>query len=214
MDPVATRRQPQQGDSASTAAIYAAISDLTRMARWWVPRGSRTRFTTSSSALGTAGWATHAQAPTGRTTSNQSRFARIVPERLVEIEHLSGHHFVLTIELMERDAGTLAYGSRSSTRQAHRNAAGNVAPANEQNLETPGCRSAAGAVRRPCRFINEGESREQTLRPSRQGQRRRECRWQEAAHHRRRRHRSLRGVSCALGPGSAWPVSCTATAAT
>ena len=136
MDPVATRTDSRSKViPASTAAIYAAISDPARMARWWGPAGFTNTIHDFHFRPG-GSWLLTMHGPDGKDYPNQSRFARIVPERLVEIEHLSGHHFVLTIELMERDAGTLvAWQQVFDTAKHYRKVAAFVAPANEQNLE-------------------------------------------------------------------------------
>ena len=136
MDPVATRTDSRSKViPASTAAIYAAISDPARMARWWGPAGFTNTIHDFQFRSG-GSWLLTMHGPDGKDYPNESRFARIVPERLVEIEHLSGHHFVLTIELLERDAGTLvAWQQVFDTADHYRKLATVVAIANEQNLE-------------------------------------------------------------------------------
>ena len=136
MDPVATRTDSRSKViPASTAAIYAAISDPARMARWWGPAGFTNTIHDFQFRPG-GSWLLTMHGPDGKDYPNESRFARIVPERLVEIEHLSGHHFVLTIELLERGAGTLvAWQQVFDTADHYRKLATVVAIANEQNLE-------------------------------------------------------------------------------
>ena len=136
MDPVATRTDSRSKViPASTAAIYAAISDPARMARWWGPAGFTNTIHDFQFRPG-GSWLLTMHGPDGKDYPNESRFARIVPERLVEIEHLSGHHFVLTIELLERDAGTLvAWQQVFDTADHYRKLETFVAVANEQNLE-------------------------------------------------------------------------------
>ncbi len=136
MDPVATRTDSRSKViPASTAAIYAAISDPARMARWWGPAGFTNTIHDFQFRSG-GSWLLTMHGPDGKDYPNESRFARIVPERLVEIEHLSGHHFVLTIELLERGAGTLvAWQQVFDTADHYRKLATVVAIANEQNLE-------------------------------------------------------------------------------
>ncbi len=136
MDPVATRTDSRSKViPASTAAIYAAISDPARMARWWGPAGFTNTIHDFQFRSG-GSWLLTMHGPDGKDYPNESRFARIVPERLVEIEHLSGHHFVLTIELLERGAGTLvAWQQVFDTADHYRKLETFVAVANEQNLE-------------------------------------------------------------------------------
>ncbi len=136
MDPVATRTDSRSKViPASAADIYAAISDPVRMARWWGPAAFTNTIHDFQFRPG-GSWLLTMHGPDGKDYPNESRFARIVPERLVEIEHLSGHHFVLTIELLERDAGTLvAWQQVFDTADHYRKLATFVAIANEQNLE-------------------------------------------------------------------------------
>lgn len=67
---------------------------------------------------------------------NESRFTRIEPGRIFEIEHFSGHHFFLTLELSAQDAGTLlSWRQTFDTVEHYKGIAAFVAVANEQNLE-------------------------------------------------------------------------------
>ena len=82
--------------------------------------------------------------PDGKDYPNESRFTRIVPDQLFEIEHLNGHHFVLTLELQPHAEGTNAMWRQTfDTVEHYKRLAGFVATANEQNLE----RLAAEVVR-------------------------------------------------------------------
>jgi uncharacterized protein YndB with AHSA1/START domain len=120
---------------ASAAAIYAAISDPARLARWWGPAGFTNTIHGFQFRPG-GRWLLTMHGPDGKDYPNESRFARIVPDRLVEIEHLSGHHFVLTIELQQRGVSTLvAWQQAFDTADHYRKLASFVAIANEQNLE-------------------------------------------------------------------------------
>ncbi len=120
---------------ARTAEVFAAMSDPARVARWWGPEG----FTNTIQAFEfhpSGRWILTMHGPDGTDYPNESRFTRIVPNRLVEIEHLSGHHFVLTIELQSQGASTLVCWQQTfDTEQHHRQLAAFVAVANEQNLE-------------------------------------------------------------------------------
>ena len=81
-------------------------------------------------------WLLTMHGPDGKNYPNESRFIRIEPSRLVEIEHLSGHHFILRIELQAEPAGTRVHWRQTFDTQAHYNRiAGFVTSANEQNLE-------------------------------------------------------------------------------
>jgi len=63
-------------------------------------------------------------------------FTTVFPDRLFEIEHFSGHHFFLTIELAPKDGGTEVSWRQTFDTVAHyEHIAGFVAAANEQNLD-------------------------------------------------------------------------------
>ena len=53
--------------------------------------------------------------PDGMNYPNESRFTRIVPSELFEIEHLSGHHFLLSIELRSFKQVLRSTGAKPST---------------------------------------------------------------------------------------------------
>jgi hypothetical protein len=74
--------------------------------------------------------------PDGKDYPNKSRFARVVPGELFEIEHLSGHHFVLSIELQASAEGTQVHWRQTfDTVEHYDRIAQFVAGANEQNLQ-------------------------------------------------------------------------------
>ena len=74
--------------------------------------------------------------PDGKAYPNESRFTRIEAGKVFEIEHFSGHHFLLTIELQAVDAGTeVKWRQTFDTAEHYHGIAEFVASANEQNLE-------------------------------------------------------------------------------
>ena len=87
--------------------------------------------------------------PDGKDYPNESRFTRIASSELIEIEHLSGHHFILSIELMPFEQGTQVHWRQTfDTVEHYDQIAQFVAGANEQNLqrlaaEVLGSRNAA-----------------------------------------------------------------------
>ena len=73
--------------------------------------------------------------PDGNDYPNESRFTSIVPAELFEIEHLSGHHFFLSIELKTFEQGTQVHWRQTfDTVEHYERIAEFVAGANEQNL--------------------------------------------------------------------------------
>lgn len=74
--------------------------------------------------------------PDGTDYPNESRFMRIVTDQLFEIEHLNGHHFFLTLELVPVPGGTeLRWRQTFDTAEHFERIAQFVATANEQNLD-------------------------------------------------------------------------------
>ena len=74
--------------------------------------------------------------PDGKDYPNESRFTRIAPDHIFEIEHLNGHHFFLTIELVPKEGGTEVKWCQTFESVAHyERIAEFVASANEQNLD-------------------------------------------------------------------------------
>jgi hypothetical protein len=74
--------------------------------------------------------------PDGKDYPNESRFTRVVAGEVLEIEHLNGHHFLLTMELSPLDGGTeVRWRQTFDTVEHYERIARFVASANEQNLE-------------------------------------------------------------------------------
>lgn len=120
---------------SSPAEVFAAVSDPARLARWWGPDGFTNTIHQFEFEPGGM-WRLTMHGPDGKDYPNESRFTRIVPNQIVEIEHLNGHHFVLTLELLPTEAGTvLKWRQTFDTVEHYERMAEFVAPANEQNLE-------------------------------------------------------------------------------
>jgi uncharacterized protein YndB with AHSA1/START domain len=136
MEPVEPRSDSRRKlIHARAADVYAAISDPARVARWWGPKGFRNTIHEFDFRPG-GRWRLTMHGPDGRDHPNESRFVRIVPNEAIEIEHLSGHHFSLSIELIEQGANTIvAWRQTFDTIEHYERIAGFVAAANEQNLD-------------------------------------------------------------------------------
>ena len=120
---------------ASPPEVYAALSDPVRVARWWGPAGFTNTIHLFEFQPG-GRWLLTMHGPDGKDYANESRFTRIVPGRVFEIEHLSGHHFVLSIDLAEAGQNTLVSWRQTFDTVAHyERIAQFVASANEENLE-------------------------------------------------------------------------------
>lgn len=120
---------------APPTEVWAAIADPRRIARWWGPEGFRNSIHEFDLAPG-GRWRLTMHGPDGQDYPNESRFVRILPGRLFEIEHLSGHHFVLTIELVADSGGTrVDWCQCFDTPADYARLAAFVATANQQNLD-------------------------------------------------------------------------------
>ena len=74
--------------------------------------------------------------PDGKHYPNESRFIHVEPGKAVEIEHTSGHHFILRLDLSAKPAGTMVRWRQTfDTVEHYKGIAEFVAAANEQNLE-------------------------------------------------------------------------------
>ncbi|MBK1612745.1 hypothetical protein CKO44_04590 [Rubrivivax gelatinosus] len=121
--------------AASPAEVFAAIRDPGRVARWWGPVGFSNTIHCFEFVAG-GRWRLTMHGPDGRDYPNESRFLEIEADRRVVIEHVSGHHFVLTLELVPEGDGTWVEWQQSfDTREHYESLAAFVATANQQNLE-------------------------------------------------------------------------------
>jgi uncharacterized protein YndB with AHSA1/START domain len=121
--------------TASPSEVFAALSDPHRVARWWGPAG----FTNTIHAFDFkpgGKWLLTMHGPEGADYPNESRFTRVVADQMVEIEHLNGHHFLLTIELEPIAGGTeVKWQQAFDTAEHYQRLAAFVASANAQNLD-------------------------------------------------------------------------------
>ena len=121
--------------SASPSEVFAAMSDPDRLARWWGPAGFTNTVQLFEFRPG-GRWLLTMHGPDGKDYPNESRFTRIEAGKVFELEHLSGHHFILTIELQPMTGGTeVKWRQTFDTVEHYRRIAEFVASANEQNLE-------------------------------------------------------------------------------
>ncbi len=121
--------------AATPAQVFSAMNDPDRVARWWGPEGfTNTIHQFDFQPGGT--WLLTMHGPDGKDYPNESRFTRIVPGELFEIEHFSGHHFILSIELAPSEKGTQVHWRQTfDTVEHYEKIAQFVAGANEQNLQ-------------------------------------------------------------------------------
>lgn len=136
MEPIETRSDTRRKlIAASPSEVFAAMSDAVRVARWWGPAGFTSTIEQFDFRPG-GKWLMTMHGPDGTDYPNESCFARIVADHLFEIEHLNGHHFFLTIELLPVPGGTeLRWRQTFDSVEHYARIAQFVATANEQNLD-------------------------------------------------------------------------------
>ena len=115
--------------------VFRAFSDPAHLAQWWGPKGFTNAFHEFDLRPGGA-WRFVMHGPDGTNYPNESVFVDVVaPERVV-FDHLSGHHFRMTITFAEQGAKTVV-GWRQvfDTAAERKRIAKFVIEANEQNLD-------------------------------------------------------------------------------
>ena len=130
-----TAFQTERHFGAAPAAVFAAIENPARLARWWGPNGFTNRFDLCEFRAG-GRWVFDMVGPDGQVYPNESVFERTEPNHLVVIRHVCQPHFTLTIELEPAAQGTLVRWVQvfddANLAQAIRHI---VVPSNEQNLD-------------------------------------------------------------------------------
>jgi uncharacterized protein YndB with AHSA1/START domain len=120
--------------SASPAAVFAAISDPVRLARWWGPEGFTNTFDLFEFQPG-GRWKFTMHGPDGKDYPNEATFTQIEPNAKVRIRHTCAPYFELSIEFQEVKAGTLiTWVQQFDDPQVAESIRHIVEPANEQNL--------------------------------------------------------------------------------
>ncbi len=127
---ISTRTLP-----APPSAVFAAIQDPSRLARWWGPDGFSNEFEVFEFQPG-GRWVFKMKGPDGTVYPNEAVFAAIDTDRLVSIRHVCQPHFTLTLTLSPVPEGTWVHWEQvfddAAVAQAVRHI---VEPANEQNLD-------------------------------------------------------------------------------
>jgi uncharacterized protein YndB with AHSA1/START domain len=115
--------------------VFRAFSDPAHLARWWGPKGFTSTFHEFDPRPG-GFWRFILHGPDGTDYPNESVFVEVAaPERIV-FEHLSDHHFVMTITFEAQGAQTVVGWRRVFDSAAERQRiAPFVTEANEQNLD-------------------------------------------------------------------------------
>lgn len=120
---------------APCARVYQAFSDPAHLARWWGPNGFSNTFSEFDLRPG-GRWRFVMHGPDGSDYPNESLFIEVVPQQRVVIEHLNGHHFLLTIRFTAQGSQTrMDWRQEFDSVAEHQRIAALVIPANEQNLD-------------------------------------------------------------------------------
>ncbi len=90
---------------ARPEAVFSAIQDPVRLARWWGPDGFTNTFHTFEFRQGGA-WIFTMHGPDGADYPNQSEFLEVVPNSRVRIKHVNLPHFEMSISLEPIATGT------------------------------------------------------------------------------------------------------------
>lgn len=91
---------------ATPEAVFSAIQDPARLARWWGPEGFTNTFHTFEFRKG-GPWLFTMHGPDGMDYPNQSEFLEIVPHSIIRIKHVNLPLFELSISLAPSATGTL-----------------------------------------------------------------------------------------------------------
>ena len=120
---------------ATPEAVFAAIQDPARLARWWGPEGFTNTFHTFEFRKGGA-WLFTMHGPDGTDYPNQSEFLEIAPHSMVRIKHVNLPHFELSMSLEPSATGTLvSWIGVFENHEFAENMRQFLEGANEQNLD-------------------------------------------------------------------------------
>jgi len=115
--------------------VFRAFSDPAHLARWWGPKGFTSTFEAFDLRPGGT-WRFVLHAPDGTDYPNEIVFVDVVPAQRIVLDHISGHHFRMTITFAPHGERTLVGWRQVFDTAAERE---RIAPvvlgANEQNLD-------------------------------------------------------------------------------
>src|SRR5574343_1133895 len=124
--------------AAPPSAVFAAMAQAERLARWWGPQGFSNEFEVFEFRPG-GRWVFTMVGPDGARYPNACVFRQIEADRRVVIAHVVAPLFELHLELEPQAGGTrLAWVQVFEEEAVARSLAHIVEPANEQNLDRLG----------------------------------------------------------------------------
>ncbi len=120
---------------AAMEQVFAAISEPSRLARWWGPAGFSNTFNVCEFTPG-GRWSFIMHGPDGQNYPNENVFAEIDAPNKVIIQHVSEPKFRLTILLASSAAGSVVSWSQAFENAEFANSVEHIiVPSNEQNLD-------------------------------------------------------------------------------
>jgi uncharacterized protein YndB with AHSA1/START domain len=120
--------------NAAAEAVFQALSDPVRLARWWGPDGFTNTIHTFEFKPG-GHWDYTMHGPDGTDYPNQAVFKEILPNAGVVLQHVGQPRFMLSIALTPTGPGTrVSWVQEFEDPAMARNLRHIVEPANEQNL--------------------------------------------------------------------------------
>ena len=120
---------------ASLERVFDAISDPTKLARWWGPAGFSNTFHEYNFSTG-GFWRLTMHGPDGKNYANENQFIEIQQNKKVVIEHHFTPHFFLSIDLTHTNNKTrIDWRQLFDTPEEYQKLAHIIGPANQQNLD-------------------------------------------------------------------------------
>jgi uncharacterized protein YndB with AHSA1/START domain len=120
---------------ASPDAVFAAISDPARLARWWGPSGFTNTFSVCEFKPG-GRWSFVMHGPDGTNYATENVFAEIERAAKVVVQHVGEPKYRLVITLTPSATGTTVLWEQTFENDAIASRIEHiVVPANDQNLE-------------------------------------------------------------------------------
>lgn len=135
LEPLMTTFRASRQWPIQPSEIYCAISDPTRLAKWWGPSGFTNQFDVFDFRPH-GKWIFTMIGPDRTSYPNESVFTHIEANRQVVIQHVCQPHFELSITLEANAEGTLLTWQQTFADDAVAKAIEHiVVPSNEQNLD-------------------------------------------------------------------------------
>lgn len=116
--------------------VFRAVSEAEHLARWWGPNGFSSTFESFDLREG-GRWKFVMHGPDGKDYPNENVFTEVRPPHRVMVEHVVGHHFVLSIDLIPQagDKTLVKWQQTFDSAKERERIAAFVHDANEQNLD-------------------------------------------------------------------------------